>query len=204
MATSYQEHVSSFEAIISSIKVDAEVCRWFEFFVTQPALAAELASDPQMSQSYRDIEQAVFRQRILFAAALISMAAVILLKTLWALLAVPFILYFWIRLQRSKNAGVVSISEYLIRRDHASLESLSHITLYQLSEEYAHKYGIASLVDKIYCFDQVKRYSIFIVFVFGLVIWVGIFSWKVVLGMVCYYELIKAALMTTVVYRRLQ
>lgn len=204
MTAIHQENVSSFEAIINSIKYDPEVCRWFEFFVTLPAVAAELSSGAGMERAYRDIQRSILAQRILLGAAILNVAAIVVLETLWPVLAAPFIVFFWFRFQTIKNAGVVSISDYLIRRDYGSLDALSSVTLYQLCEEYAQNQGVASLVDKIYCFDQVKRYSVLALFVVGLVIWVGTFSWKVVLGALCYYELIKAALMSAVVYRRLQ
>ncbi|HSA30965.1 MAG TPA: hypothetical protein P5160_04095 [Candidatus Omnitrophota bacterium] len=204
MTEFFQEQVSSFEAIINSIKHDAEVCRWFEFLVTHPAVRQEISSGDRMGRAYRDIEASTVKQRTLFALAVLSAVAVAVFKTWWPFLAVPLILFFWFRSQDIKNKAVLSLSEILIRRDYAPVKILSKISLYHLAEEYSQKYGIASLVDKIYCFDRVKRYAIFIFFVLSFVIWVGAFSWKIVLALVCYYELIKAALMTTAVYRRLQ
>jgi hypothetical protein len=204
MTVSHQEHVSSFEAIINSIKYDAEVCRWFEFLIAQPAVSAQISAEEGAVQAYRDIQRALLRQRVIFAFALASVMAVILSKSFWPLLAVPFILYFWFHSQKVKAAAVVAVSERLISRDYVPLDILSGITLFQLSEQYSKKYKIASLVDKIYCFDRVKRYSVLVFLVVVMAIWTVAFSWKAALVMLCYYELIKAALMTTVVYRRLQ
>ncbi len=204
MTASYQENVSSFNAIINSIKFDAEVCRWFEFLVSQPAVWAQLSSAPQMERAYRDIKEAIFKQRVLLGAAALSVPAAIVLKIFWVVLVTPAIMYFWVRLQKLKARAVVAVSETLISRDYSPKEILANITLYQLSEQYAKKYGIASLVDKIYCFDRVKRYSIFVFLVIVIGIWTVAFSWKAAVVMLCYYELVKALLMTAVVYRRLR
>ncbi len=204
MTASYQENVSSFDAIINSIKYDIEVCRWFEFFVTQPAIAAELQSDAQMAQAYGDLQKAVFKQRVVLALALISVLAISFLKTYWAFLMIPAVLYYGIRFQGQKKDCVVEISKKVISRDYAPVDSLSSITLFQLSEQYAKKYGIASLVDKIYCVDQVKRYSVLVFLVVVMAVWTVAFSWKAALAMICYYHLIRAGLMTAVVYRHLR
>ncbi len=204
MTVSHQEHVSSFEAIINSIKYDAEVCRWFEFLIDQPAVSAQISAEEGIARAYQDIQLSLLRQRVLFAFALASIAAVILSKSLWPLLAVPLILFGWLHSQKAKAAAVVAVSERLIRRDYVPVDILSNITLFQLSEQYSKKYKVASLVDKIYCFDRVKRYSVLVFLVVVMAIWTVAFSWKAALVMLCYYELIKAALMTAVVYRRLQ
>lgn len=204
MTASYQENVSSFNAIINSIKFDAEVCRWFEFFVTQPAVMEELSSDLSMGREYRVIKDAVLKQRILFASAMISILLVMIFKVMWVFLAVPVVVCLWGRLKKLKTKSVAAISETLISRDYSPKESLSNITLYQLCEQYSKKYGIASLVDKIYCFSQVKRRSVIVFLMIAIGIWTVGFSWKAVVVMLCYYELIKATVMTATVYRHLR
>ena len=204
MPATHQENVSSFEAILNSIKYDPEVCRWFEFFVTQPAVMEELFSDPSMGREYRVVKDAILKQRILFAAAMISILLVMIFQVMWVFLVVPVVVYFWIRLKKLKTKSVAAISEALISRDYSPKEILSNITLYQLCEQYSKKYGIASLVDKIYCFDQVKRRSVIVFLMIVIGIWTVAFSWKAALAMLCYYELIKAAAMTAAVYRHLR
>jgi len=134
MTEFFQEQVSSFEAIINSIKHDAEVCRWFEFLVTHPAVRQEISSGDRMGRAYRDIEASTVKQRTLFALAVLSAVAVAVFKTWWPFLAVPLILFFWFRSQDIKNKAVLSLSEILIRRDYASVKILSKISLYHLAE----------------------------------------------------------------------
>ena len=142
MSIPIYKKVSSLEAIVSTIKTDQQVLRWFLFLISQPVIQAKLKNTDQMATLYSNLKRTISRQRSLYQIIFCSGLFIFFLNQ-WIYFWLGIIaLYPCIKLYRTKKSLVVKISSYLISSDFRG-NDLSEKTLFQISELYSKKYQIA-------------------------------------------------------------
>ncbi len=161
MPTSRQ-NLSSIESLTRSVETDGHVSRWFLFLVLQRAVREELFDDNSLS--YRKLDSVITKQRV-SCLVLILLSFAVLFSGNYVYLPVLLIpLGYCLKLQKDKRKRVAAISRDKLLKDFDPSELGEH-TLYQISEIYAKRYGITSLVDAITALDDVRRKTVIYLFI---------------------------------------
>jgi|GEM_PF-1633841 len=164
LATPSNVPVSSLNAIVSSIKVDSQVFRWFEFLVSRPAVQAQLSAHPEVAALYSELKKNALAQMLFLTAAVVLAAFVLFTKHYAAALVSGIFLWPYWQVRNRKVNAIAEISRVLITQDFPE-ERLAVTTLYQIGEIYSTQFGIPSLVDTIYHLDRIIRIVLLCVFI---------------------------------------
>jgi hypothetical protein len=160
--------VTSPKAIKSTIQTDPQVARWFEFLITRPALKEKLSAAHACCSLYQQLSRIQAGETTMLAL-LFSLLCLVVWQPTPLLLLGLFLLcpYFWIKTHKATIVAQISLP--LIEQDYPPAQ-LTVTSLYQISESYAHRYQIPSLVDTIFHLDRTARWAIFTVLVTTCVI----------------------------------
>ncbi len=195
--------VSNIEALVSSIRSDDQVYRWFTHLTFQSGLQSQLAKDQNITILYDKLKKIIIQQRFLFIGLLtLSLLFIALQLYLWLSVVLIF-LYPIYRLNRTKKDCVALISEYALKSEFNATE-LTTKTLYQICEILSRKYNIPSLVDTIYAQDNLSRKTIIFTFVFTAWIYPLTNILAVFIAVILAYHIIYALTKTTYIYKNLK
>jgi hypothetical protein len=156
MALSFHKEVTTPEALASSIEIDHHVLRWFSLLIVQPAIRVRQIHRPKMVGSYRMLKVLIIAQYVWHLAVGGSLFILLYLRNysgLWWMLTliVPAIL-----LQQALKKCAQEIGMDIVGQDFDPA-GLRQKTLYQISEFYSRKYGVPSIVDNIFVWDNTSR-----------------------------------------------
>ena len=196
-------NVSSLNALISSIKTDKQVYRWFTLSVTQPALSSKLKSIDTLSKIYDKLKKTIFQQRLLLVFILLSVLILIATKNYIYLSACILLLIPLTRLSNAHKDCVIHISDHMLTHDFDKSD-LPTKTLYQICELYSRQYNIPSLVDTIYAQDNISRKTIIFTFVFTAWLYPLANICAVFLSVIVAYNVILAFTNTSLIYKNLK
>lgn len=173
------KNVSSPELIALSIHNDYAVYKWFLFLLSAKSLRKRLFQINQnVTRPYRWLRSVTFMQIVLYLS-FFCLALTIYPNNGYSVLVMACgVLVSVFCLYLVKKRCLVRLVKALIDIDYPE-GVLQHKTLYQISEEYAKTYKIASLVDTIYASERQKSWvlkTVFFltIFVFMLEVWVSI------------------------------
>jgi hypothetical protein len=190
---------TSFSTLISTIKDDQHVFRWFMHLIEQPAVKTELVREENIRGLYAQLRRNLRYQYILYPPILIALS-IAFLQHQYLIGGVGMILiYFYYAAHQKIRKCVSSVSTRLIAQDFDET-SLHEKTLYQIGEFYSRKYKIKSLVHSITSVDAPLRTLLFCSLFFVLVIHPGGFwyYWLVIVGT---YDILNTILNTPFIYK---
>ena len=156
MAFSFHKEVTTPEALASSIDTDQHVLRWFTLLVVQPALRAREIQNPKTKILYKLLKKIVISQYLLYLLVATTFFILLIFQHYSYLnLGFLFIIPALYLHQRLKQC-VKEIGMEVVSKDFGP-SVLRQKTLYQISEHYSRAYGIPSIVDNIFTWDNTTR-----------------------------------------------
>jgi len=162
--------VTSIKSLISTIRTDKQVRRWFAHLISQQTVQGMLSKDNETEAAYRRLRNVSYQERIarFFLLGALSLA-VITFQFRWGLLAAALFMVN-IFLQMQKKGCVVKICSFLISKDFDK-SLFAQNTLYQIGEFYSRKYNVAPLINAITSVDTVTRKAVFYTIIFTTLIY---------------------------------
>ena len=156
------QDISSLTAILNTIQVDYDTQHWFRYLICQPAVRAQLSGNAG-SDPYHALG-AVRRQSTLFIILMILIAWLAGWgKMIWWLGVLPPIMILLRGLHTQEAALTAQISEQLLCRDF-SPDQIKKMTLFQISEYYAKRYHLPSLVETVHQANQILQRAYLVLF----------------------------------------
>lgn len=194
--------VTSINAIISTIRVDKQVRRWFTHLILQKSVENQLSEKKDVEAAYKRAKNISFWEKVLhFLFFCLLLFVVIARQPNYAIFVIAF-LPVSIFLYVKKKECTIKISSSLINADFNE-EAFAQKTLYQIGEFYSRKYGVVSLVDAVTSVDVVVRKSIFYTFIFVTFIYPLNFWWTCGTVLAVYW-IFYGLISTTFIYGRVK
>jgi len=162
--------VTSVNSLISTIKTDKQVRRWFAYLISQQAVKRDLSDNREASEAYKKIRNISFQERAIYLFLFCALLFMIITRQFKYsfLLAVPVLINIFLYVR--KKECIIKICSFLIS-DGFHQSSFARLTLYQIGEFYSRKYSVISLVDAITSVDVVTRKAVLYTVVFASVIY---------------------------------
>lgn len=202
MAIPFHKNVSSIEALHSSIEYDAQVCRWFQRYLSHPQLQKRLSSSLGFQKQYINLKKLEMFTGLLLCIILAIIATVLVSKQQLLLLAVIPTIGGVIKLNSLRRKQTADICRDLLLQDKESLRIESK-TLFQICEIYGRNLNIPTLVDTITAQDAIMRKT----FLYACVVTCFIYPfgfWDNWVNIIGSYALIQTFVNTPLVFDRLK
>ncbi|MCK5013421.1 MAG: hypothetical protein KAS66_06350 [Candidatus Omnitrophica bacterium] len=164
MAIPIDQAVTSFKALISTVKTDVQTRSWFAFLIQQTALRERLSGEAGVERLYHDLDKIVSGQRILYMLLLFLLGASILSGSYFFIAMSLVTLVVGAHMHLNKKGIVEKICSSLFLKDFKGF-FFAKKTLYQIGEFYGQKHRILPLVDMIALSDRIS-WKAFIMTVF--------------------------------------
>lgn len=194
--------ITSVNSLISTIKIDRQVRRWFAYLILQRGLKKELSQKREAEVLYKNLRRLFYQEKaILFFLVIIFSFIVATRQFQYSFL---FIVFFVISILLGvrKREYIVKICTLLVNRDFDKL-LLAQKTLYQVGELYSRKYNIVSLVHAITSVDVVTRKAVFYTIIFATFIYPLNF-WQIGASVLAAYYIFHGLASSAFVYKRVK
>ncbi|HQP10270.1 MAG TPA: hypothetical protein PKV41_02665 [Candidatus Omnitrophota bacterium] len=192
---------STIKSVISTVKIDRQVYRWFFHLIMQRKLREELVQNEETKAIYRKTDIVLWLERIVYGALAVSLFFAISSKKfeyeIFACAAMGLIFLLYV----IKRELIVRVCRRLLDRDFLAV-SLSQKTLYQIGEYYSREYDIISLTGAITSSDGIIRTAILMVII-CIVFIVPLNFWEIC-GVVFLAYYLSFGLSWMLVYRRVK
>jgi len=183
--------------------MDSYVFRWFTFLVMQPKYKIQSCGQRTIEKYYSSFTQANIIQGAAGLAAGYCFYYFIT-EQVWMFLVAGILAWLVVlRCQNRKKACIADIAVHYLIEDYSE-QQISHMTLYQISEQYAKKYNILSIVDAVFGLDSLYRISL--LFIIFLVICIVNFTqnWiEQIALIIVFYTIMTYLFRTSFFYKRL-
>lgn len=162
--------VTSVNALISTIRIDNQVRRWFAYLISRQAVKRELSENKEIEAVYKKIRNVSYWQSVIYLFLSCAFLFVVITGQFkYSFVVVSFVLIS-IFLHMKKKERVVRACSFLIKKDFEK-SSFARRTLYQIGEFYGRKYNIVSLVDFITSTDGATRKAVLYALIFATLIY---------------------------------
>lgn len=202
MAIPFHKNVSSIEALHSSIEYDAQVCRWFQRYLSHPTLQTCISKSANLHKQYNILKNLQrYTCGLLFVILAVVATVLVTKQQLLSLTILPMIwgIYKLTALRRKQTADICCA---ILLEDKPNIQFESK-TLFQICEIYGKDLNIPTLVDTITSQDAIMRRT----FIFACVTTCFIYpfgfwdNWVIIIGS---YALIQTLVNTPLVFDRLK
>jgi len=195
--------ITHIDGIRSTIMTDSYVFRWFTFLVMQPEYKQQSSGQDKIKNSYSAFYRANIIQWLIGLTAGGCLYYFITEKS-WLFLTAGILAWiFVLRCQKIKKSCIADIAVHYLLEDY-SQQQVAQMTLYQISERYAKKYNILSIVDAVFGLDSIYRFSI--LFIIFLVVCIVNFTQNLIEQIaliVVFYTITTYLMRTSFFYKRL-
>ena len=192
--------VTSINSLISTIKTDKQVRRWFVYLISQRGLKEELSEKREAGALYKRFRSILYQEKVIFFLLLsIFLFIVVTQQFQYSFLLIVFFVIS-VLLQVRKRGYIVEICTFLVNRDF-DRSLFAQKTLYQIGEFYGRKYNIISLVNAVTFVDAVTRKAVFYAIIFATFIYPLNF-WKICGSVLAAYYVFYGLVSATFVYKR--
>lgn len=202
MAIPFHKNVSSIEALHSSIEYDAQVCRWFQRYLSHPTLQARIAKSSNLKKQYTILKNWERYTCILLMIILATAATALMTKQHYLSLIIIPLIWAICKMTEQRRKQTADICCALLLEDKPLIQFESK-TLFQLCEIYGKELNMPTLVDTITSQDAIMRRT----FIFACVTTCFIYpfgfwdNWVIIIGS---YVLIQTLVNTPLVFDRLK
>ena len=202
MSEPAQKNVTSIDALLSTIRTDTQTYRWFTFAVLHPSIQSQIIKTTNTNKLYAHLKQILIYQRLAYMALTAFCGIAIASKNNLYFGLCLLLIYPLTALHNRKKNIIVHISQYLLSQDFDS-STIAQKTLYQISEFYAKRYNIPSLIDIISHYDRIVRNTILLSILIAGIIYP--FNWgQIILTAAASCFLIYGLIGTQTIYKKLK
>ena len=192
--------ITSVNSLISTIKTDKQVRRWFIYLILQRGLKEELSEKREARALYKKFRSILYQEKAAFFLFLsVFLFIVVTQQFQYSFLLIIFFV-ICVLLQVRKREYIVKICTFLVNRDF-DRSLFAQKTLYQIGEFYGRKYNIVSLVNTITFVDVVTRKAVFYTIIFATFIYPLNF-WQTCGSVLAAYYIFYGLVNAAFVYRR--
>ncbi len=178
--------ITSIKALLSTIKIDGQVRRWFSYLILQKEVRGELSVDRLVQSLYRKIDTISFLERIVYFLLLAGIIAIVFTENSQYsfLIMIPVSVAIFLSIRRKEL--IVRVCSALFKRDFTQA-LFAQKTLYQIGEFYGKKYSTVSLVDAMTSFNVIIRRAVLLTLVFVIFIYKFSFwqTWGLIIAAYC-------------------
>ena len=192
--------ITSINSLISTIKTDKQVHRWFLYLISQPGFREEASKDPETGALYKKFRRLFYMERTAFVLLLGTLVFVVMTQQFQHILPLAALFVASVFLQVKKRGYVVGACSFLVNRDFEEAQ-FAHKTLYQIGEFYSRRYHIVSLVNAITSVDVVTRKAVFYTIIFATFIYPLNF-WQICGSVLAAYYIFYGLVSSTFIYKR--
>lgn len=161
---------TSLEALISTIENDSEIANWFYYLLSSSSLKSEYGKGSQFWIGLEKVGHRVFLQNISKVVILVFLIIVLFFGRMGNFAAFIPIAFLLFANEKSIRKSIGELSHCVLSRDFED-NDFQNKSLYQISEHYSNKYGVASLVKVqffIVNFIRMVLVCSIVIFAFGL------------------------------------
>ncbi len=192
--------ITSINSLISTIKTDKHVQRWFLYLISQPGFREEASKDLETGALYKKFRRLFYMERTAFVLLLGTLVFVVMTQQFQHILPLAALFVASVFLQVKKRGYVVGACSFLVNRDFEEAQ-FAHKTLYQIGEFYSRRYHIVSLVNAITSVDVVTRKAVFYTIIFATFIYPLNF-WQICGSVLAAYYIFYGLVSSTFIYKR--
>ena len=204
MDTPVYNNITTIKALGATIQNDYQVSTWFSMLLATPGVKNVLTAKDDDTRAGYDRLSGLRRLQtriLILLTGLVLTALLFPYYYAWGGIALPLTGCLLV-VHRKKTTAIQKLTLILIPDDFNE-QALGSRTLYQITEFYAHKYKIPSLIETINIFSRVSQDTAvaFLVMIL-LLVPLTLFSLGRVLVMVLAYPLIQHALTAGILRRK--
>ncbi len=192
--------ITSINSLISTIKTDKQVRRWFLYLISQPGFKAEISEGREAGALYKKFRSVLYQERAIFFFLLGALLFIVIARQFQYSLSLVVFFVISILSQIRKKEYQLKICAFLVNRDFNEA-SFAQKTLYQIGEWYSRKYQVVSLVHAITSVDVVTRKAVFYTIIFATFIYPLNF-WQICGSVLAAYYIFYGLVSSAFVYKR--
>ncbi len=192
--------VTSINSLISTIKTDKQVRRWFLYLISRPGFREEALQDPKIGILYKRFRRLFCLERTAFILLSGTLVFVVMTRQFQHSLPLAVLIASSVFFQVKKKDCVVGVCSFMVNRDFNEAR-FARKTLYQIGEFYGRRYHIVSLVNAITSVDVVTRKAVFYTIIFATFIYPLNF-WQLCGSVLAAYYIFYGLVSSAFIYKR--
>jgi len=171
MTTPPSTPVSSLKSLTRSIETDYYVYRWFTFLIHHPPIRQNLIKSSKFETLYRRFQKNSF---LLNVSLLMIFSGIIFIigngqwHSPWIIFILSAAAY---KLHNTQRTTVSLIGNYFVSQEY-NQHNFATKSLYEISEIYAQRYNIPSLISTMCQSDRLCRKVLLVILFFDLIIYI--------------------------------